>query len=280
MHHLDDKVRALLQAAPLGADAGLLHVERTRRLRAELRHLREQASLRDTFGRFVAHEVADEVLSGRLKAAGESREVTVLFADIRGFTPLSESLAAHDVVALLNTWFTAMVAEVEAEGGSVNKFMGDAIVAVFGAPRALENHADHALRAATRIVRAAERLDVPLRARFGHTVRAGIGVNSGTVVAGPVGAPNRMEYGVYGEPVNIAARIESHTRVMAADVLVADETVRRLSAPFHLVHLGPQTLKGVAAPVIIWKLEIPGLGDEALSEQIREARRKRDARKG
>ena len=121
---------------------------------------------------------------------------------------------------------------------------------------------------------------MPLRARFGHTVRAGIGVNSGTVVAGPVGAPNRMEYGVYGEPVNIAARIESHTRVMAADVLVADETVRRLSAPFHLVHLGPQTLKGVAAPVIIWKLEIPGLGDEALSEQIREARRKRDARKG
>lgn len=277
-HQRREVIGGAIGAVLLGV--ALVAVERARRLRAELRHLREQASLRDTFGRFVAHEVADEVLSGRLKAEGESREVTVLFADIRGFTPLSESLPATDVVALLNTWFTAMVAEIEAEGGSVNKFMGDAVVAVFGAPRGLPDHADRALRAATRMVRAAERLDVPLRARFGRSVRAGIGVNSGVVVAGPVGAPNRMEYGVYGEPVNIAARIESLTRTLNAEVLVTDATQHLLRAPFQLSLVGPQPLKGVAHPVVVWKLEVPPLGDEVLQAQIREARRKRDELRG
>ncbi len=254
---------------------GLVVLERTRRFRAELRLLRERKDMLQTFGRFVTAEVAEEVMSGRMRAEGENRDVTVVFADIRGFTPLSARMHPRDVVALLNAWFSAMVAEVEAEGGTVNKFMGDAIIAVFGAPRHVADHADRALRAATAMARAAERLETPLRARFGETVKAGIGVNSGLVIAGPVGSPNRMEYAVYGDPVNIAARVEALTRALEADVLVTDETVRRLTQPFELSHLGAHALKGVPNPVTVWRLTIPRLGDAALQEQIRLARRRR-----
>jgi len=267
---LDVRIGAILA---LSAIVGLVAYERTRRLRGELRHLRERGEMLRAFGRFVTAEVAEDVLSGRLRTEGERRDVTILFADIRGFTQMSSQMPPQDVVALLNAWFSAMVHEIEAEGGTVNKFMGDALIAVFGAPRPLPDHADRALRAASAISRASERLDVPLKARFGVVVRAGIGVNSGVVAAGPVGSPNRQEYTVYGEAVNVAARVEGLTRTLEADVLVTDETVRRLNQPFHLVHLGAHPLKGVAEPVTIWRLEVARLGDAALQDQIRAARR-------
>ncbi len=267
-------VQAGLGLALLGG-LGVVVLERTRRFRAELRLLRERKDMLQTFGRFLTTEVAEDVMSGRLRAEGENRDVTVIFADIRGFTPMSARMQPRDVVALLNAWFSAMVAEIEAEGGTVNKFMGDAVIAVFGAPRHMPDHADRALRAATAMARAAERLETPLRARFGETVRAGIGVNSGMVVAGPVGSPNRMEYTVYGDTVNIAARVEALTRTLEADVLVADDTVQRLTRPFELVHLGAHELRGVPQPVTIWRLTIPRLGDAELQEQLRRARERR-----
>lgn len=267
---LDVRIGAILA---LSAIVGLVIYERTRRMRGELRHLREREEMLRAFGRFVSAEVAEDVLSGRLRSEGERREVTVLFADIRGFTAMSSQMPPGDVVALLNAWFSAMVQEIEAEGGSVNKFMGDALIAVFGAPRSLPDHADRALRAASAITRASERLDVPLKARFGVVIRAGVGINSGVVAAGPVGSPNRLEYTVYGEAVNVAARVEGLTRSLEADVLVTDETVRRLQQPFHLVHLGAHALKGVTEPVTVWRLEVARLGDAALQDQIRAARR-------
>ncbi len=237
------------------AIAGLIWRERARRLRLQLRMLEEQEEFRQVFGRFVAREVAEEALSGRLSREGENREVTVLFADIRGFTPLSEALAPPLLVELLNSWFTEMVAHVEAEEGVVNKFMGDAIVAIFGAPRDQTNHADRAVRAAVAMMRAQQRRSQEYERRFGHPLGAGIGINSGVVIAGPIGADSRMEYTVIGEAVNIAARVETLTRALQATVLVTGETVSRLKTDYGLVPAGEHRLKGVSAPVSVWRLE-------------------------
>ncbi|MCB9763005.1 MAG: hypothetical protein H6739_24610 [Alphaproteobacteria bacterium] len=219
--------------------------ERNRRLASELERLQETERFRQVFGRFVAPEVADDALAGRLRRQGERREVTVLIADLRGFTSLSQALAPERLVERLNQWLTAMVHEIEREGGVVDKFMGDAIVAIFGAPRAQADHADRAVRAAQAMVRAGERL--------GSELRAGVGVNSGEVIAGPIGAASRMEYTVIGEAVNVAARVEALTRTLDADVLVTAATRARLTADYGLVEVGPRDLKGVRQPVGIWR---------------------------
>ena len=150
--------------------------------------------------------------------------------------------------SLLNAWLTEMVAAIEAEGGVVNKFIGDAVVAIFGAPRAQPDHAERAVRAARRMAAATR----AVAERHGQALRAGVGVNSGTVIAGPVGAASRMEYTVIGEVVNVAARVEALTRTLDVDVLVADDTVARLGS-HGLRDRGTHALKGVPTPVRVWE---------------------------
>ena len=227
-------------------------VERARRLRSELNTLQEREQFRQVFGRFVAPEVADEVLGGGLKAEGEERELTVLFADLRGFTPLTESLPPKELVALLNTWLTAMVEEIEREGGIVNKFLGDAVVAIFGAPRAQPDHAVRAARAGIAMARRTVEL--------GGELAAGIGVNTGRAIAGPIGAQSRMEYTVIGEVVNVAARVEALTRTLAAAVLITDATHEAMgdpSAVSGLIDAGEHPLKGVGHDVRVWRWDLP-----------------------
>ncbi|MCB9798056.1 MAG: hypothetical protein H6741_35710 [Alphaproteobacteria bacterium] len=240
--------------AGLLALLGLAWRERTRRLTEQLRRLEEQESFRQVFGRFVDPRVAERALAGTLNREGEKREVTVLFVDLRGFTPLSEALAPRQLVALLNAWLTAMVEQVEAEGGVVNKFAGDAIVAIFGAPLPQPDHADRALRAATAMRAATERLAPGFEARYGHRVSAGIGLNSGEVIAGPIGAESRMEYTVIGEAVNVAARVEALTRQLDEAVLLTEATRGRLRGAFPLEARGAHRLKGVGEPVEVWGL--------------------------
>ncbi len=236
------------------AGLALLWNERHRRVVAALAHAHELEKVRQTFGRFVTPEVAEAALAGRLSTRGEARVVTVLFADLRGFTPLTASMEPRALVDLLNAWLTAMVEAIEAEGGVVNKFVGDAVVAIFNAPHEQPDHAERAVRAAVRMAAATHRVGV----RHGRPLRAGIGVNSGSVIAGPVGAASRMEYTVIGEVVNVAARVEGLTRRLDVDVLVADATARRLGA-HDLVDRGEHGLRGVAAPVRVWApAEPPG----------------------
>ncbi|MCB9793936.1 MAG: hypothetical protein H6741_14545 [Alphaproteobacteria bacterium] len=246
--------------AGLLALLGLAWRERTRRLTEQLRRLEEQESFRQVFGRFVDPRVAERALAGTLNREGEKREVTVLFVDLRGFTPLSEALAPRQLVALLNAWLTAMVEQVEAEGGVVNKFAGDAIVAIFGAPLAQEDHADRALRAAGAMREATHALNVDLERRLGRAIAAGIGLNSGEVIAGPIGAESRMEYTVIGEAVNVAARVESLTRALDVEVLITEATRARLGGDFPLEPKGAHRLKGVGEPVEVWALSPRGPG--------------------
>ena len=211
--------------------------------------LEERARIKDTFGRFVSHDVAEAVLSGNVPLGGERRQVTILFQDIRGFTRLSESLDPAATLKLLNRFFTEVVGAVEAQGGVVKQFTGDGVMALFGAPQAHPDHAERAVHAALGIVR---RL-ADLNAEFGREAMAplviGVGIDSGEVVAGLIGPDNRVEYGVVGEPVNLANRVESLTRELQATVLVSRRIADRLGAGFVRGRASTLPVKGRREPV-------------------------------
>jgi adenylate cyclase len=206
--------------------------------------LEERARIEDMFGRFVSHDVAEAVLKGRVPLEGERRDVSILFQDIRGFTALSESLDPAVLLALLNEFFTEAVAAVEDEGGVVKQFIGDGVMALFGAPQAYEDHAERAVRAALGMVDRLALLNARLRDRNIAPLEIGVGIDSGAVVAGLIGPDNRVEYGVVGDPVNLANRVEALTREFHATVLVTRAIADRLSRSFAFGRSASLPVKG------------------------------------
>jgi adenylate cyclase len=176
--------------------------------------LREREHLRELFGRHVGTEVARHAMDNT-RLGGETREVSVLFVDLRGSTALAQKLAPERLVSMLNDLFTTVVAAVEAEGGWANKFEGDAALCIFGAPLPQPGHAEHALRAARRLAADLEQLR-----RRHPDLDAGIGVATGTVVAGNIGSAQRYEYTVIGDAVNVAARLCALAKRSPGRVLV------------------------------------------------------------
>jgi len=204
--------------------------------------LAERERLRDLFGRQVGEEVADHALEHGIVLGGEERQVAVLFIDLVGSTRLAHDRPPTEVVDLLNRFFDVVVGAVAAEGGTVNKFVGDAALCVFGAPLAHPDAAGAALRAA-RAMRAA------ISERLGNC-DAGIGVSAGTVVAGNVGAAERFEYTVIGDPVNEAARLTELAKQHAGRILASATTVEQAGQgeSGHWV-LGPtEHLRGRGSP--------------------------------
>lgn len=211
--------------------------------------LEERERIKDTFGRFVSHDVAEAVLSGRVPLEGERREVSILFQDIRGFTGLSERLDPAALLKLLNQFFTEVVAAVEAEGGVVKQFVGDGVMALFGAPQAYPNHATRAVRAALGIVKRLATLNHALREQGVAPIEIGVGIHTGMVVAGLIGPDQRVEYGVVGDPVNLANRVETLTKDVRATVLISREIADRLGPAFVLGRSATLPVKGRQQPV-------------------------------
>ncbi|MEA3177141.1 MAG: adenylate cyclase [Gammaproteobacteria bacterium] len=211
--------------------------------------LEEREHIKDTFGRFVSRDVAEAVLSGQVPLAGERREVSILFQDIRGFTALSEKLDPVALLRLLNQFFTEVVAAVEAEGGVVKQFTGDGVMALFGAPQSRTDHTERAVRAALGIVSRLTQLNVLLQKEGLAPLLIGIGIHTGDVVAGLIGPDERIEYGVVGEPVNLASRIEALTKELTATILVSKEIAGRLGPQFVLGRTALLPVKGKSRPV-------------------------------
>jgi adenylate cyclase len=211
--------------------------------------LEEREHIRHTFGRFVSREVAEAVLNGRVPLAGERLEVSILFQDIRGFTALSERLDPVALLRMLNQFFTQVVAAVEAEGGVVKQFTGDGVMALFGAPQTRADHAQRAVRAALGVVERLGRLNEQLQDDGIAPLRIGVGIHSGEVVAGLIGPDERVEYGVVGEPVNLASRIESLTKDLATTILVSKDIAARLGSEFTLGRIAVLPVKGRSQPV-------------------------------
>jgi class 3 adenylate cyclase len=200
--------------------------------------LEEREALREAFGSYVDPELADRVLAEGAVLEGEEVEVSVLFLDIRRFTAFAERATPREVVAELNAFFDLVVPVLVEHGGHANKFVGDGLLGVVGAPDRRDDHADCAVRAALAIAEA-------VREAYGERLRIGIGVNSGPVVAGTVGGGGRLEFTVIGDPVNTAARVEELTRRTGDDVLVTEATRRLLvDPPCAFAPRGEVALKG------------------------------------
>jgi adenylate cyclase len=215
--------------------------------------LAERDRVRDLLDKNVSPEVAANLLRDGLALGGEEREVTILFADLRGFTTLSEHLAPRELVTLLNRYLDRMSAAIEAEGGVIDKYIGDEIMALFGAPLAAPDSADRAVRAALAMRRALAAFNQELAAENRPPLAFGVGINTARVVAGNIGSHRRLNYSVIGDGVNLAARLQPLTRraEYAADIIVSEAVLARLTRPYRLRSLGEVTVKGRAAPVAI-----------------------------
>jgi class 3 adenylate cyclase len=184
--------------------------------------LAERERLRETFGAYVDPEIAEHILKEGTDLGGEQVDVTMMFLDVRDFTGYAERADAQEVVTELNKLWSCVVPVIHEHGGHVDKFVGDGLLAVFGAPRRRADHADQAAGAALEIVARVKRdLDGELD--------IGIGVNSGSVVAGNVGGAGRLEFSVIGDAVNVAARVEAATRQTGDEILITDATRRLLT---------------------------------------------------
>ncbi len=212
-----------------------------------VRGLEEREALRQAFGSYVDPDVADRVLSEGELLEGEQVEATILFVDIRDFTAFAENASAREAVALLNDFFGLIVPLVTEQRGHANKFIGDGLLAVFGAPERFPDHADRAVEAAVRIADAVER-------SYGRDLRIGIGINSGPVMVGTVGGGGRLEFTVIGDPVNVAARVEEVTRD-TGDVILLTESTRALlseKSRSRLDERGSTTVKGKSEPIALY----------------------------
>jgi len=211
--------------------------------------LQEREHIKNTFGRFVSRDVAEAVLDGRVPLGGERLNVSILFQDIRGFTGLSEKLDPATLLRVLNQLFTEVVAAVEAEGGMVKQFTGDGVMALFGAPQPRTDHCERAVRAALGIVSRLESVNLLLQSQGVPALRIGVGLHTGEVVAGLIGPDERVEYGVVGEPVNLASRVEGLTRELAATILISKDIAARLGPQFLLGRTALLPVKGRVLPV-------------------------------
>ncbi len=216
--------------------------------------LRDRELIHETFGRYVSPEVRDEILSGRTGLAGDQREVTILFADLRGFSTWVEASPAAEVVEGLNAHFSEMELAIRAHRGLVLQYIGDEIEAVFGAPLADESHADHAVAAAIDMQRRLEAWNDKRRVAALHTLEHGIGIHSGTVVAGNIGSAQRMSYALVGDAVNVASRIEALNKEFGSHILVSGATRSRLRTPVAMQALSAVRVKGRSAEVEVYRL--------------------------
>ncbi len=219
--------------------------------------LAEREKIRDAFGTYLDKEVAEYILSEGFSEEGVDQEVTILFCDVVDFTSFAAKADAREVVACLNELFEVLVPIVTRYGGHVDKFEGDGLLAVFGAPERMPDHADRALRAALEMSRRVNGEAGITGNGSGDSTgetdfRIGVGLNTGRVVSGAIGGGGRLNFSVIGDPVNVAARVEQVTRETGDDVLLAEQTKDALRNDFELEPRGRFELRGIDEPVALY----------------------------
>jgi adenylate cyclase len=221
---------------------------------------REKRQVKQIFSRFVSRDVFDQLIAdpSRARLGGERREMTVLFSDIRGFTTFSEKGRAEDVVAQLNEYFTRMVAVLFRHHATVDKFVGDMVMALFGAPLGDPDHADHAVSAALDMLAELETLNARWAAEGRPTLDIGVGVNTGEMIAGNIGSDTIMSYTVIGDAVNLGSRLESLNKQYATHIIISDQTRIRLKGRYDMESLGNVVVKGKTEPVAIYQVKPAG----------------------
>lgn len=228
-----------------------------------LQQVEQEAEMRARLGRLLSPNLVEEVVNGDLDLAqgGERRQSSVMFADIRGFTSMSEQLDASEVTSMLNEYFEVMVDVVFQHGGTLDKYMGDAIMALFGVPKETDNYILDSVRCGLQMLTALRSLNRVRQARGELPIEIGIGLNCGESIWGPLGSRKTMDYTVVGDVVNVASRLCS--RAAAGDLIISEPIFEAVGSEFLVEELEPATLKGKADQVRVWKVLSPRDGSQS-----------------
>jgi adenylate cyclase len=216
--------------------------------------LEERDKIKNVLNKFHGSSIAQDLVKGQLELRGTRKEVTVFFSDIRGFTKFSEGHSPEEVVKMLNEYFQVMVSIITRYGGVVDKFIGDAIMAVWGAPNATSGDAQNAVKACLEMRQALEKLNESRVKRGLTEIMIGMGLHSGTAISGIIGSDERMEYTVIGDAVNMAARIEAATKSFGTDLLLSHDIQKRVQSQFLIEKAGDVEAKGKSEPMALYKV--------------------------
>jgi adenylate cyclase len=216
--------------------------------------LKERDKVKNLFSKFHGSSVAEDLLKNDIGVGGQNKDVTVFFSDIRGFTAFSEKRTPEQVVGMLNEYFGVMVGIINRNNGVVDKFIGDAIMAVWGAPHTTPEDTQNALRACLEMRKALLTLNETRIARGEDPIMIGMGLHCGRAISGTIGSQERMEYTVIGDTVNMTSRIEASTKAFGADLLISDDVVNKVGEGFITELAGSAEVKGKTEPLKLFKV--------------------------
>ncbi|MEN8247232.1 MAG: adenylate/guanylate cyclase domain-containing protein [Thermodesulfobacteriota bacterium] len=216
--------------------------------------LKESETIKESFGKYISEEVRDEILSGKVPLDGEMKRATLLFSDLRDFTPFVESTHPKQVVAIMNQYFSEMARAIKEHQGLILQFVGDEIEAVFGAPVPYDDHPDMAIRAALDMQKRLTALNEKLSAQNVKPLRHGIGIHTGAVLAGIIGSKERSSYALVGDTVNLASRIQGLTKDFSCEMILSQTTHDLVTGAYEMEPLSAMQVKGKSREVMIYKL--------------------------
>lgn len=216
--------------------------------------LKERDKVKNLFNKFHGSSITEDLLKNDIGVGGQNKEVTVFFSDIRGFTSFSEKRTPEEVVEMLNEYFEVMVGIINKYNGVVDKFIGDAIMAVWGAPTTGDRDTHNALRACMEMRKSLEDLNKKREARNQPPIMIGMGLHTGRAISGTIGSSERMEYTVIGNTVNTTSRIEASTKAFGSDLLVSEDVVAKVGEEFQVELAGAAEVKGRSEPLKMFKV--------------------------
>ncbi|MFH1628215.1 MAG: adenylate/guanylate cyclase domain-containing protein [Pseudomonadota bacterium] len=219
-----------------------------------IKGLKESEAIKESFGKYITQEIRDEILTGRVSLDGEMTRATLLFSDLRDFTPFVESTHPKKVISIMNQYFSEMAKAIKENQGLILQYVGDEIEAVFGAPVPSDDHPDLAARAALGMKRRLAILNERFKAQGVAPLRHGIGIHTGAVLAGIIGSKERSSYALIGDTVNLASRIQGLTKEFSCDVILSQTTRDLITGTFQMEQLSAVKVKGKSQDVIVYKL--------------------------
>jgi len=215
---------------------------------------KEKHKIKDIFSRYVSQNLVEELLNQEIKMGGEKTEITVLFSDIRGFTSMSEKMEPEEVVGILNEYLSEMTDAIFKNNGTLDKFIGDAVMALFGTPKFYPDHPLRAIKTAFMMKDKLGKLNAKWTAQGRHTLKIGIGINTGEAVAGNMGSLQRMEYTVIGDTVNLASRLESLNKELGTEIIISSSTYDRVREHVKVRQFTGIHVKGKEETLVVYEV--------------------------
>jgi len=263
-----DELDSVVKCVEMGAEDYLTKpinpVLLNARITASLEKKRLRDQQRELISTFATREVADDLLTSGLSLGGKHVDASALFCDIRSFTTIVEAQEPAATIELLNDYYTLMMDAINGEGGIVNQMVGDGLMAIFGAPLPRDDHRQRAVLAARQMVELIRLFNEEQAAQDKLQIQIGIGVASGSVVAGYTGTLHRATYTCVGDTVNVAARLESHTKVVNRPILIDEHTRRGLDDAIAVVAHGELLVKGKTEPIKVYAVQVDSLVAESV----------------